>query len=203
MNKHLETMQNLMRNFNSEVSKSFAKMEENKNIFQPEEAERQNNAILERLKAERETVKQQILEAREKGAGEFDAWGRINGKDITEDAELLKHGTISPEQFKALADRYRSNATMSHLLIEYANEHGSNGAGGFTAAWNFTGQEKPRGPHYDISGLKSGADKIAILDKYTNTALSFVESVGDTSRRQSTEAWRSAEIDRFGTGADI
>lgn len=202
MNKHLETMKNLMRNYDSSVTKAHAKIAENNKLFQPEEAERQNNAILERLKADKEAVKAQILEAREKGAGEFEAWGKLDGGQITPDAKLLEHGTITPDQFKALADRYQGNATMVDLLLKYANEHGSNGGGGFTAAWNFSGKEKQDKPHYDTSGLHTSADKIATLDRCTNEALGFIESFGDTSRL-STEGWRAARIDRFGEGADI
>lgn len=201
MNKHLETMKNLMRNYDSSVTKAHAKIAENNKLFKPEEAERQNGAILERLKADKEAVKAQILEAREKGAGEFDAWGKLDGGKITDDAKLLEHGTITPDQFKALADRYQGNATMVDLLLKYANEHGSNGGGGFEAVWNFTGKGESK-PRYDTSGLHTSADKIATLDRYTNDALSFIESFGDMSRL-STEEWRAARIDSFGVNADI
>lgn len=179
MNKHLQTMKNALTNYQKTVKAGLAKMEENNRLYKPEEAEKANAAIMAKLNDERQRVKDQIAEAQEAGQREVNAWGKLDGGKITDDAKLLEHGTITPAQFAALADRYQGNATMVDLLLKYANEHGDNGGGGFEAVWNFTGNGGRKKPHYDTSGLQTVEAKQAGINNAAASAFSLADRIGN------------------------
>lgn len=66
-----------------------------------------------------------IEEIRREHAAAVTAWNVLDGSKINhDDAELLRLcDRMNPQQFQALCDKYRENATMLGLLADYADRH--------------------------------------------------------------------------------
>ncbi len=90
-------------------------------IYQPDAAKGEIERLQAALAAERQkaqNVIQEELTSAEQAAAE---WARLDGSEITDDAKLLEYDLITPEQFSALAEKYRDNGTMTQLLRNYAD----------------------------------------------------------------------------------
>lgn len=207
MNQHLQSMKDAMKNYSARVEKARGQMAQNSKYFKPEEAEKANSDILERLKADGERVKTYIEDVREKAHKEYESWGQLDGSKITDDAKLLQNKGLSVDQFKALAEKYRNNATMTDLLLKYANEHGSNGGGGFSAVWNYSGGNQERKPHYDTSGLQTAEEKTADFDRYADSALVLTERLSNVGPAWGDghmgKAFVDLSVESFGDDAQI
>ena len=98
-------------------------------------------------------------------------------------ASMLKNGEtsaaqISPAQFASLVERYRSNGTMSALLLQYGqrrnDEAAKNGAVGL-------------GP-FDVSSIVTVEKKAGVYDRFAMSALDLISRVD--------------QVDTFGGGVD-
>lgn len=191
MNKHVQTMKNALSNYRKTVKASVVKMEENTRILKPEEAEKANAAIMEKLAEDKATVKDLIREAQEAGQHDADAWGRLDGAAITPDARLLDAGAVNPEQFRGLVQKYQDNPTMLQLLANYAEKRNEQ-SGGFSAIWNYGGKGNAArtSPHFDTAGLPTAESKKAEFNSYAASAYSLADRIGNL------------EKGRIGYGAD-
>lgn len=180
MNKHIQTMKNAVTNYRKTVRAAVAKMEENTRLYKPEEAEKANAAIMAQLDKDRDTVKGLILEAQEAGQHDADAWGRLDGSKITDDAKLLDAGLVDPEQFRGLVAKYQDNSTMLQLLANYAEKKNGE-SGGFSAVWNYGGKGNAAraARHFDTSGLPSVESKRAVFNQAAAAAMNMADSIGD------------------------
>lgn len=196
MDKHIQTMKNLLINYHKDARDMMKQSAENGRVYKPEEAERINAQIRERLAKTKDDVKAQIMDARDMGRSAAERWGHIDGAKITEDARLLERGTLSPEQFNALAKKYKDNATMGDLLLKYAEEKGS---GGFTAGWNFSGNEQKK-PCYDTSMLITGQQKAAVYDRAAEAALAILDKIDNPSPYN---IMLDDTVEHFGDGIEV
>lgn len=191
MNKHIQTMKNALTHYQKSVKTGLDKMEENTRLYKPEEAEKANAAIMARLEEEKKTVTDQIAEAQAAGQHDIDAWGKLDGSKITDDAKLLEHGAVNPEQFRTLVDKYQDNSTMLQLLANYADKQ-NEGSGGFSAVWNYGGKgnDARSRQHFDTTGLPTVEAKRAAFKNAAASAFSLVDRIG------------TIEKGKIGTGPD-
>lgn len=185
MNKHLQTMKNALTNYQETVKAGLAKMEENNRLYKPEEAEKANAAIMAKLNDERQRVKDQIAEAQEAGQREVNAWGKLDGTQITDDAKLLEHGAVDPDQFAGLVQKYQNNATMLKLLSDYADKE-NEATGSFSAYWNFAGKGNVGRSrrHFDTRGLPTVEAKQAGIKNAAASAFSLADQIGNLDNNQ-------------------
>ena len=208
MNNHVQTMKNAISNFQKAAKAAAAKMEENNRLYKPEEAERANAAIMAKLKEEQDNAKRIVADARAAGHNAAEAWGQLDGSRITDDAKLLEHGAVTPEQFRGLVQKYQDNATMLQLLANYAEEK-NQGAGGFSAVWNYGG----KGPAartsgtYDTSGLPSVKGKSAAYDRYGAQASGIIDRIGNLAPGRIGEGPENpfvlSSVEQFGADAEF
>ncbi len=191
MNKHIQTMKNALNNYQRSVKAGLEKMEENTRLYKPEEAEKANAAIMAQLKEAKTTVTDQIAEAQTAGQHDIDAWGKLDGSKITDDARLLEHGAVNPEQFRTLVEKYQDNSTMLQLLANYADKQ-NEGSGGFSAVWNYGGKgnDARSRQHFDTTGLPTVEAKQTAFDHAAASAFSIADRIG------------SFEKGKIGTGPD-
>lgn len=183
MNKHIQTMKNALKNYQKEVKAATAKMEENTRIYNPEEAEKQNAAIKARLEEDHKTVTARIREAQEAGQHDIDAWGKLDGSKITDDAALLQAGAVNPEQFRAFVEKYQDNATMLQLLANYAEKE-NGGEGGFSTFWNYGGKgnDARNRRHFDTTGLPTVEAKQKAFNNAAASALNLADQIGNLEK---------------------
>lgn len=178
MNKHIQTMKNSLTNYQAAVKAGMAKMAENKRIYKPDIAEKENENILKQLREDLSTVQGYISEAQNAGRHDVDAWGSPDPAKITADAALLEHDAVNPNQFRDLVKKYENNSTMLQLLANYA-EKKNQGTGGFEAVWNYGGKGNAArtSNHYDTTGLPTAEAKKAVVDNYAAKAFSLAKQI--------------------------
>lgn len=203
MNKHVETMKNAVTNYRKTVRAAIAKMDENTRLYKPEEADKANAAIMAQLEKDRDTVKGLIAEARDAGQRDVDAWGKLDGAKITDDAKLLDAGAVNPDQFRGLVQKYQDNSTMLQLLANYAEKQNGE-SGGFSAVWNYGGKGNVarQQRHFDTSGLPTVESKRAAFNNAAAAAMNMADSIGDLTPgklgRGPENAFLDAQLESFG-----
>ena len=118
------------------AQRDIATIEEN---YKPEYAKKVKGEVLERLQGHYNAAVSKIRQAQEEGEKAAAAWGKLDGAQITKDAELLKY-RIAPKDFDGLVERYRDNYTMSNLLYQYGeqkNKEAQEKAGGSVFAGDY------------------------------------------------------------------
>ena len=197
MNKHLQTMKNALASFEKDAAAWNASIAEHNRLFKPEEAEKANTPILEKLEERRRAVRQIIQDEMEGGQRDAAAWGQLDPAKITDDAKLLDAGMVNPDQFRGLVQKYQGNATMQQLLAKYAEKNS-----GPAFNWGYDGKKDTR-PYYDTSGIMTAEKKAAEFDRHAGNAFYIAERIGKTGRDlgHSPEALQRA-IDAFGSDAE-
>lgn len=178
MNKHVETMKTALVNYQSAAKAAQAKIEQNNRLYKPDVAKKENDAVLEKLKADLTATKNAIMEAQEAGKADIESWATPDPARITADAELLERDAVTPEQFKGLVQKYQYNNTMLTLLANYA-EKKNGGVGGFESVWNYSGKGNTSGnrKHYDTTGLPTAEAKRASMDSYAASAMHIADQI--------------------------
>lgn len=180
MNKHLQAMKTAVEDYRAAVKKAHGLIAENDRLYKPEEAERANAAVLDKLKKDRDAALEAIWAAQDAGRSEAESWGQLDGSKITDDAKLLDAGAVNAEQFKSLVRKYQGNATMLTLLGKYAEKQ-NGGNGGFNAVWGYGGKGNAArsAEHFDTTGLPTIAGKKAVFDRWAKTAIDLTERIGN------------------------
>lgn len=136
---YVRKMQGAINEYLREARKAqqdIIKIDEN---YKPEYGKKVKEEVMERLQGHYNAAVKTIREAQAEGERAAEAWGRIDGAQITKDAELLKYG-VDPKDFDTLVERYRNNATMSKLLYQYGerkNREAQEKAGGSVFAGDY------------------------------------------------------------------
>lgn len=208
MNKHVETMKNAVTNYRKTVKAAVAKMDENTRLYKPEEAKKANAAIMAQLDKDRETVKGLIAEAKAAGLKDADAWGKLDGSKITDDAKLLDAGMVNPDQFRGLVEKYKGNATMLQLLANYAEKKNET-SGGFSAVWNWGGKGNAARnvQHFDTTGIPTVQKRKDTFSVYAAAASDLADRIGDLNKGKINHGPDSVfiqeSLERFGQDAEF
>lgn len=164
---YVKKMQSAITEYLREARKAqqdIIKIDEN---YKPEYGKKVKDEVKERLQGHYNAAVRTIREAQAEGERAAEAWGRIDGAQITKDAELLKYG-VEPKDFDTLVERYRSNATMSKLLYQYGdrmNREAQEKAGGsvFAGDYNLANIETPEAHVYRVTA--TGNTAVDVLDR--------------------------------------
>ena len=164
---YVKKMQGAINGYLAEARKAqrdLAMIEAN---YKPEYGKKVKEEVLERLQGHYNAAVKTIREAQAEGERAAEAWGRIDGAQITKDAELLKYG-VDPKDFNALVERYKDNATMSKLLYKYGermNLEAQEKAGGsvFAGEYNLVNIETPEAHVHRVTA--TGNTAIDVLDR--------------------------------------
>lgn len=182
--ENITRMKNALETFMKTATATFDEMERADKVYQAEPARNEKTRLYEALREKKTNALNEIEAATAAGKEKAETWARLDGAKITPDAELLKV-YISPEQFDELAKRYKSNATMIHLLAQYGKEQ--NEKNGVTA-WN--NNEK----RYNVEALPSLEKKTRAYDAYHDWAVRLISSLFDNPKLPIVRG----DVERFG-----
>lgn len=118
---YIDTMKSVVRSYKAEVEEAAKQIAEARNMYNERHSSDVISAIMAGLEKKQRAATAEIAAARSRGVNEAKAWGKLDGREITADAELLKYD-LTPEDFDDLVERYQGNATMSHLLMSYGTK---------------------------------------------------------------------------------
>lgn len=175
--KHVTMMAQAVKNYYNAAKQTAAQIEKNNSRYRADIADGENMKARQQLQQAKWEAEAAVREAMEAGRVDAEKWGELHGADLTDDAKLLQMD-INPAQFANLVERYRTNGTMSALLLQYGQrrnkEAAENGAVGI-------GQ-------YDVSDITTVENKASVYDKFALGALDLISRVD--------------EVDTLGGGID-
>ena len=159
-----ETMKNAVRAYRAEAVKALEQITEVKNLYKENHAADTVEAIKAQLDKKKQEAMAKIEDARRQAVDSIKEWGKLDGKQITADAELLKY-ELTPADFDNLVERYQGNATMSRLLMAYgdkANKNAMTQDGDIRNVFNLANIDTPERRTHEAETMSRTA--VGILD---------------------------------------
>ena len=183
MNKHVERMKTALTAYQEMATDIHAKIEENNRIYRAAEAEKANDALLEKLHKAKDDVVTAIDEAKAAGYKEASEWGVISAYKMTDDVKLFSDGhDITPAQFSDMVTKYENNSTMLQLLKNYADTKNKDDVSGFMAGWGWSRNGNVSdGQHYDTSKIPTVEGKCKVIGSYAESAMDLLNRMCDNS----------------------
>ena len=159
MNIYISQMKSAVDGFYTTAKTYAQNVERAKSRYQPDVAAGEVRKLDASLEAARRGAVSAVKEAQDKGIEAARRWGSLDGSKITEDTRLLKY-EIPAEQFEALVERYRDNASMCFVLAQYAENHKSE-----DGAW------------YSVSRIPTVEAKISAYTRFADSAIRIIDSM--------------------------
>ena len=165
--ENIARMKNALQQFLKAAKKAAEEIARNNNTYQRDAAAEANwRVITERTKA-KNAAREEIEAAAAAGKVKAEAWARLDGSKIGDDAKLLQFN-LTPEQFTELATRHKDNGTMITLLAQYGKEQNEK-----TGASLYNHPEE----YFPIEALPSLDKKTEAYEKYRGYALKLLTSI--------------------------
>lgn len=117
----MSKIKDALKRYQAAAKTAQEKQRQARELYQPDAAERECSRIAAWLDGERNQAKAVIDSEQDTRLRDLDAWKRLDGGKITDDVKLLDNNLVTVDQFPALVDKYRDNATMCAALAGYAN----------------------------------------------------------------------------------
>lgn len=175
--EHISQMAQAVKGYYSAAKQTAAQIEKNNARYRADIAEGENEKARQQLQQARWEAEDAIHQAQEAGRADAGKWGELHGEEMTDDAKFLQMD-ITPAQFSNLVERYKTNGTMSALLLQYGqrrnDDAAKNGAVGL-------GQ-------FDVSSITTVEKKAGVYDRFAMSALDLISRVD--------------QVDTFGGGVD-
>lgn len=184
-----QTLQAILKNYQKSVKAAHAKIQEAQKIYKPEEAKARIADLQKHLEQERQNAVSAIQEEQDKARQGVAKWGQLDGSKITDDAKLLEHGLVTPDQFSQLVERYQDNGTMCALLRNYAEKHNEELRAKSKDAF-------PAGT-LDVGKIPTQEDKTRAAEHDAKSALSIVGMIDGGFLGGPDSAMVQAAIDHF------
>lgn len=128
MNAYISRTKDVILDYLTKAQNTQLKIDEGKRIYQPDSMEREEKRLRSELLKARKAAEEKIDSIYQEASAEAKAWGTLDGKNITLDAEILKYDGVTPSEFDVLVDRYRDNYTMLNILKKYGDGHNKKAA---------------------------------------------------------------------------
>ena len=165
--ENIARMKKALQQFQQAAKKAADEIARNSEVYQHDAALEANRIVAARRNTAKDAARAEIEAAAAAGKAKAEAWGRMDGAKITEDAKLLQF-SMTPEQFKELVERHRGNGTMIHLLAQYgAEQNEKNGA----SLYQHT--EK----YFPVAELPTLEKKLEAYEKFRGYALQLLPRI--------------------------
>ena len=201
-------MRNALRGYQGRVQAARARVDEIREAYGREAADRQREREAERLKGERATAEAAIREAYSEGIYQVNQWGQLDGGRLTDDAKLLDAGLVTPAQFDAMKAKYAGNFTMLAALKKYGDRQNANAIqaardmGDHAGAWGAI--------QYNVRDIPTKEGKLETWEGLRQGALKMLDMI-DSSGAYGTDPYMAAfgnamggaAVENFGQGADV
>ena len=119
MNKYIEEMRKALVEFYNTQKRINAERADAMKKYAHEFQEGVLNRLMEESGAACDNARYKIEKAKADALASIEAWARLVGSKLTDDARLLKYD-LPPAQFYELAKKYKNNGTMCFVLAQYA-----------------------------------------------------------------------------------
>ena len=208
MSKYVDDMRNALRGYQGRVQAARARVDEIREAYGREAADRQREREAERLKGERATAEAAIREAYSEGIYQVNQWGQLDGGRLTDDAKLLDAGLVTPAQFDAMKAKYAGNFTMLAALKKYGDRQNANAIqaardmGDHAGAWGAI--------QYNVRDIPTKEGRLETWEGLRQGALKMLDMI-DSSGAYGTDPYMAAfgkamggaAVENFGQGADV
>lgn len=208
MSRYVDDMRNALRGYQGRVQAARARVDEMREAYGQEAADRQREREAERLKGERATAEAAIREAYSEGIYQVNQWGQLDGGRLTDDAKLLDADLVTPAQFDAMKAKYEGNFTMLAVLKKYGDRQNANAIqaardmGDHAGAWGVA--------PYNVRDIPTKEGKLETWEGLRQNALKMLDMI-DSSGAYGTDPYMAAfgnamggaAVENFGQGADV
>lgn len=208
MSRYVDDMRNALRGYQGRVQAARARVDEIREAYGQEAADRQREREAKRLKGERATAEAAIREAYSEGIYQVNQWGQLDGGRLTDDAKLLDAGLVTPAQFDAMKAKYAGNFTMLAALKKYGDLQNTNAIqaaqdkGDHAGAWSVA--------PYNVRDIPTKEGKLETWKGLRQGALKMLDMI-DSSGAYGTDPYMAAfgnamggaAVENFGQGADV
>lgn len=165
--ENIAKMRNALKTFLEASADAAKEIKRNDEIYRHDAALEANKAVEAKRAEAKAAAVAEIEAAAAAGKAKAEAWGRMDGAKITEDAKLLQFN-MTPEQFKELVERHRGNGTMIHLLAQYGTEQNAkNGASLYQHTEKF----------FPVAELPTLEKKLETYEKFRGYALQLLPRI--------------------------
>lgn len=176
MNKYISRTKDVILDYLSKAQMTERKIDEGRSIYQPDSMEREEKRLRGELAKSRQAAEAKIESIYQEASSEARKWGELDGKRLTEDAELLRGEGVTPSEFSILVERYQDNYTMLDTLRKYGERKN-------TEAIKEARKEGNRniltGP-YDVSDIPGPDHKLKEWDDMKKNATYFLNVADGT-----------------------
>ncbi|MCH4266504.1 MAG: hypothetical protein LKF79_07665 [Solobacterium sp.] len=125
MDKYLTKFKATVNTFYNEAKKIKAEKEKNTNMYRQDIADEQNAILDAKFYNLAGLANQQVDQILDEAKKHVSEWDKAKGSELnTDDAKLFTSGLdLSADDLTALAEKYHSNATISKMIMQYAEKH--------------------------------------------------------------------------------
>ena len=204
MSRYAEDMKRALVTYRDTKQKAAQRLQEIKDLYGDEAAQREQERQEKQLKAARATAEAAIREAYSEGHYIAEQWAKPDGSRLTDDMKLFDAGLVTPEVFDQLKGRYSDNATMLSALkaqgekLNQAAAQADRESGGI-------GMAAP----YNTRDIMTGADKLKGWDSMKKQALDTLDMID--GKGAYSDPWTQAvgralgaeTIEHFGEGSGL
>ena len=205
--RYVSDMRDAIKAYQGKVTKARGMVDEVREAYGDEAAQREENRQAKNLEAARATAEAAIRDAYSNGVYFARQWGQLNGRDLTDDAKLLDADLVDSQRFDELKAKYSGNYTMLTALKKYGdrkNQEAQQAAfdkGDRAGSWGrepFNVRDIPtlEGRLETWTQLKNGA--VGLLDM-----LDGAKQYADPYMRGFRLHMGGKAVDSFGQGADV
>ena len=188
------------------TQKANQRLQEIKDYYGDEAAQREQERQEKQLKSARATAEAAIREAYSEGHYLAEQWAKPDGSRLTDDMKLFDAGLVTPEVFEQLKGRYSDNSTMLSALKAQGEK--LNAAAAKEASDNGDFMAGMRMP-YNTRDIQTGADKLKSWDSMRKQALDTLDMID--GKGAFSDPWAQAvgralgaeTIEHFGEGSGL
>ena len=204
MNRYVENMKQALGNYQSAKSKAAQRLQEVKEYYGEEAAQRERERQAKQLQSARATAETAIGKAYSEGRYMTEQWAKPDGSRLTDDMKLFDAGLVTPEVFEQLKGRYSDNATMLSAL-KAQGERLNREAAQANRDKGGLGLAEP----YNVRDIQTGADKLKAWDGLKRQALGVLDMLDGAGAYS--DPWMQAmgkhlggeTIEHFGEGSGV
>lgn len=186
MNQYLKEMKDALTTAYQEAKRHASDVATARETYLPDAAAREISRLDSAHEQAQRAARDSILAARDRGIASAKAWGKLDGSKITDDAKLLKLD-LSSEEFEDLVERYKHNATMLHMLAQYAETHRKGEPGQIGETW------------YPLSWIPTVESKVAAYSRMADSAIATLNAMNGSGWGRGVDSpIVAASVEQFG-----